>query len=154
MGWNRHQLATKRRIRKQEWLLVFTQFWRFLVAGIVNATAGFLLFLFFFGILRWHYLLSHFMVFVSWAWFGFQLQKGWAFRAGASGGSLLRYLLNQIVFIVLATLLFWMLVEFGALREEVAYLVTIGLATIGIFFSSRLWVFARFSSNHQAANRS
>ncbi len=118
-----------------------SQFPRFLVAGGVNALAGFLLFLLFFKVFDWHYLFANLLVFLSWAWFGFELQRRWAFKAEKSRGTFLKYLLNQVGFIALGTLMLWMLVEFAALRPEVAYVMTIGLITLGIYASSRLWVF-------------
>lgn len=119
------------------------QFSRFLVAGLMNATAGFLLFLLFFKAFGWHYLLSNFLVFSLWAWVGYDLQRRWVFRVRASGSSFLKYLVNQVVFMLCGTAILWMLVEFGAIRPERAYVVTIGALTVAIYLSSRIWVFRR-----------
>ena len=119
------------------------QFSRFLFAGVINAIAGFVLFLLFFRALGVHYLLSNFLVFFSWAWFGFELQRRWVFSARASAYSFLKYVVNQIVFMLAGSAMLWLLVEFGAIRPEVAYALTLGAMTIGMYLSSRLWVFRR-----------
>lgn len=117
------------------------QFSRFLFAGFINAVAGFVLFLLFFKALGVHYLLSNFLVFISWAWFGYELQRRWVFRARASAYSFLKYVANQVLFMLAGTAMLWLLVEFGAFRPEVAYVITIGGITLGVYLSSRLWVF-------------
>lgn len=119
------------------------RFSRFLFAGLVNAIAGFLLFLLFFNAFGWHYLLSNFLVFSSWAWVGYELQRQWVFKVRASGSSFLRYVVNQVVFMLLGTAMLWVLVEFWSIRPETAYVLAIGAITVGIYLSSRLWVFRR-----------
>ena len=125
------------------------QFLRFLFAGLINAVAGFVLFLLFFRALGLHYLLSNVLVFFSWAWFGFELQRRGVFRAQASAYSFLKYGVNQIVFMLAGTAILWVLVEFGAIRPEVAYVITLGAVTVGIYLSSRLWVFRLSRPNKQ-----
>ena len=120
----------------------FAKFGRFLVVGLVNATAGFFLFLFFFSALGLHYLLANVLVFVTWAWFGFELQRQWTFRAKPSSIAFGKFLANQVVFLGLGTLLMWALVGALNLRAEFAYLLTLGLVTVGMYLSSLLLVFA------------
>ena len=119
------------------------EFWRFLFVGLVNAIAGFLLFLLFFGLFGWHYLISNVLVFSSWAWFGYQLQRRWVFRIPSSPHAFLKYVVNQIGFMVSGTAVLWLLVEFATLRPEAAYLITVGLITLGVYLSSKFWVFRR-----------
>jgi putative flippase GtrA len=123
------------------------KFGRFLVVGLVNATAGFFLFLFFFSALGLHYLLANVLAFVTWVWFGFQLQRRWTFRAKASSFAFGKYLVSQIFFLGLGSLLLWTLVEALALRAEVAYLLTLGLVTGLLYLSTLLWVFGRSETN-------
>lgn len=125
----------------------FQELGRFLIAGLVNTLAGFLLFLLFFNTFGWHYLLSSISVFLCWAWFGFQLQKKWTFRVKPSRGSFSRYLVHRIAFFAFGTSLLWAVVEFGSLRPEVAYGLTLGVITIGMYLSSRLWVFYESQSH-------
>lgn len=117
------------------------EFWRFLIAGLVNALAGFLLFLLFLWVFGWHYLISNVLVFFSWAWFGYELQRRWVFKIPSSRQAFLKYVVNQTVFVASGTAVLWSLVEFGRLHPEVAYVVTVGLITLGVYLSSKHWVF-------------
>ena len=119
------------------------EFWRFLIAGLVNALAGFSLFLLFFGVFGWHYLVSNVLVFLSWAWFGYELQRRWVFTIPSSRQAFLKYAVNQTFFMASGTAVLWLLVEFAALRPEVAYVVTVGLITLGVYLASKFWVFQR-----------
>lgn len=118
-----------------------TRFSRFVVAGLVNTVASFLLFLVFHTGFGWNYILSNILVFMSWLWFGFEVQRRFAFRAKRSRDSFVKFGLNQLVFVGLGTLILWILVEFGTLDPRVAYVLTISLVTAGVYFSSLLWVF-------------
>lgn len=130
-------------------LLGFRRFGRFLAVGLVNTAAGFFLFLFFFTALGVHYLVANGLVFVTWAWFGFELQRRWAFRATATIVAFGKYLVNQIAFLGLGSALLWTLVEAFTLRAEFAYLLSLGLVTAGIYLSSLLWVFRGTGSSHE-----
>lgn len=120
----------------------FAKFGRFLVVGLVNAIAGFFLFLFFFSTLGLHYLLANMLVFVTWAWFGFELQRRWTFRARPSSVAFGKFLANQVAFLGLGTLMMWALVGALNLHAEFAYLLTLGMVTVGMYSSSLLLVFA------------
>jgi len=124
-----------------EGLLGFGRFGRFLAVGLVNSGAGFFLFLFFFSALGFHYLVANGLVFVTWAWFGFELQRRWTFRARATIVAFGKFLVNQIAFLGLGSVLLWTLVETFTLRAEFAYLLTLGIVTAGMYLSSLLWVF-------------
>ena len=126
-------------------LLGFGRFGRFLAVGLVNAVAGFFLFLFFFSSLGLHYLVANMLVFVTWAWFGFELQRRWTFRVTPSRVAFGKFLANQVAFLWLGSVLLWTLVEALALRAEFAYLLTLGMITVGMYFSSLLLVFPRGS---------
>lgn len=130
-------------------LLGLRRFARFLMVGLANAVAGFLLFVFFFSGLGFHYLVANVLVFVTWAWFGFELQRRWTFRATATIVAFGKYLVNQIAFLGLGSALLWTLVEAFTLRAEFAYLLTLGLVTAGIYLSSLLWVFGGTGSSHE-----
>lgn len=119
------------------------KFSRFLAVGLLNAVVGFLLFLLFFSVLGLHYLLANVLVFISWVWFGFELQRRWAFRAKASSAAFGKHLLNQIAFTLLGSILLWVLVEGLNVRPELAYIFTLGIVTVGIYVSSLFWVFGR-----------
>lgn len=110
--------------------------------GVVNATAGFFLFLFFFSALGLHYLVANVLVFVTWAWFGFELQRRWTFRAKPSSIAFGKFLVNQVAFLGLGSLLLWTLVGALNFRTEFAYLLTLGMITVGMYLSSLLLVFA------------
>ena len=129
------------------------QFWRFLITGLFNALAGFILFLLFFGVFGWHYLISNILVFLSWAWFGHELQRRWVFGIPSSRRVFLKYVVNQVAFMLSGTAILWVLVEFGAVRPETAYVVTIGTITVGIYLSSRLWVFRRPRQGHRGVSQ-
>ena len=117
------------------------RFGRFLVVGFVNAVASFLLFYIYLTALGAHYLVANVLVFVTWVWFGFELQRRWTFRAKASGVTFGKFLLNQIAFLGLGSVLLWTLVEVLTVRAEFAYLLTLGIVTAGMYLSSLLWVF-------------
>jgi len=138
---NRANSWIRRLLRKDP--LELAKFTRFLSVGLVNAVAGFLLFLLFFSVLGFHYLLSNVLVFISWVWFGFELQRTWAFRAEASTTAFGKNLLNQIAFTALGSILLWVLVEGFNARPELAYIFTLGIVSVGMYVSSLLWVFRR-----------
>lgn len=117
------------------------KFGRFLVVGAANAFAGFVLFLFFFTMLDFHYLVANVLVFVAWAWFGFELQRRWTFRVVATGVAFGKFLVNQVVSVGLGSMLLWTLVEVFTIRVELAYLLTLGLVTGVLYLSSLLWVY-------------
>lgn len=119
------------------------------MVGLANAVAGFLLFVIFFSALGFHYLVANVFVFVTWAWFGFELQRRWTFRAEASRDAFGKFLVNQIAFLGLGSALLWTLVEILTLRPEFAYLLTLGIVTIGMYLSSLLWVFRGTGSSHE-----
>ena len=119
----------------------FLKFARFLIVGLANTVAGFLFFLFFFSGLGLHYLVANMLVFVTWAWFGFELQRRWTFRAKPSSAAFGKFLLNQVVFLGLGSMLLWAFVEVFRLRAEFAYLPTLGIVTGLSYLSSLLWVF-------------
>lgn len=56
------------------------------------------------------------------------------FRVQASVASFTKYLANQVVFMFSGTAMLWVFVEFGAVRPEVAYIITLGAVTVGIFY--------------------
>jgi len=126
---------------RQEGFPRFVQFGRFLGIGLLNAAAGYLLFLAFLRLFGLHYLASNVLVLVSWAWFGYELQRRWAFQASQSRTGLPKYVANQVVFAVLGTALLWFLVEILSFRPEIAYVISVGLVTVGIYFASKFWVF-------------
>lgn len=117
------------------------KFGRFLIIGMINAAAGFVLFLFFFRALGLHYFLANVLVFVTWAWFGFELQRRWTFRAVTSGVAFGKFLGNQILFLGLLSLLMWTLVEVSSVRAEFAYLLALGVVAVGMYLVSLFWVF-------------
>lgn len=119
----------------------FGKFGRFLAVGITNGAAGFVLFLFFFTALGLHFLVANVLAFVTWAWFGFELQRRWTFRAATSSVAFGKFLGNQIVFLGLSSLLMWTLVQVFTLRAEFAYLLTLGTVAVGMYLSSLFWVF-------------
>lgn len=134
---------------KVDGLSSFGKFGRFLVIGLANTAAGFLLFLFFYRSLGVHYLVANMLVFVTWAWFGFELQRRWTFRAKASSVAFGKFLVNQIVFLGFGSMLMWVFVDSFTFRAEFAYLFTIGIVALGMYFSSLLWVFRRTSSSRE-----
>lgn len=114
---------------------------RFLAAGLANASAGFLLFVIFFNMFRLHYLAANVLVFMTWTWFGYELQRRWAFQAPKTKKGLQRYVLNQIGFAIVASGLLWLLVEQFSVEPNLAYLISLGFITVGIYLASRLWIF-------------
>lgn len=122
------------------------KFGRFLSVGLTNTVVGFLLFQFFLSALGFHYLIANVLVFVTWIWFGYELQRRWTFRAKASASSFGKYAVNQIAILGLATLLLWMLVHVLTLQPAFAYIVSMGVATAIQYFLTLLWVFREKSS--------
>lgn len=121
------------------------KFSRFLAAGLFNALAGVLLFVFFFSVLGFHYLLANLLVFVSWAWFGFELQRRWVFRAQASSLAFGKYAINHILSTIFGSILLWFFVEELNTPPILGYLFALGVMTAAIYLSSLFWV---FSSNN------
>ena len=68
------------------------------------------------------------------------------FGVRASRSSFVKYVVNQVFFMLSGSAVLWLLVEFGAIHPEAAYVLTIGVITVGIYLSSRHWVFKRAES--------
>lgn len=130
-------------------LLSFGKFGRFLVVGLLNAAAGFLLFLFFSATLGFHYLVANVFVFVSWVWFGFESQRRYAFQAPISIASFCKYFFNQIVFLGISSVVIWTLVEVFTAPAELSFLLALGIVTVGMYLSSLLWVFRETDTSRE-----
>ena len=124
-------------------------FFRFLAVGLLNTVVSFVLFLAYFHLLQMHYLVANMAVFISWVWFGYELQRRLAFRASKAKRGFARFILNQVIFILVGTLVLWAMVEWANLIPEVAYVATLGVVTIGMYASSRLWVFRKAEHRDQ-----
>jgi putative flippase GtrA len=114
---------------------------RFLLVGMLNALATLALFLLFFKSAGLHYLIANILAFVTWVWFGFELQRIWAFRAQRTSAAFAKYLLNQLAFAACGTAVLWTLVEIGKVRTEYSYVLSLGVVSAGVYISSRVWVF-------------
>ena len=125
-------------------------FFRFIAVGLVNTVVSFVLFLVYFHLLHMHYLVANMAVFVSWVWFGYELQRRLAFRVSKSRRGFVRFLLNQVGFIFVGTVVLWAMVERANFMPEVAYVATLGVVTIGMYASSQLWVFRESKYRDQA----
>lgn len=117
------------------------KFFRFIAVGILNTAVSFGLFLVFFHLFGFHYLVANATVFISWVWFGYQLQRTLAFRVPKSKDGFKKFLLNQLLFIGVSSFSMWLVVELGGVEPEIAWLITVGLVTLGMYVVSRLWVF-------------
>ena len=129
----------------------FGTFARFLAVGLANTTASVGLFLIYFRILDIHYMIANVMVFLSWVWFGFELQRRWAFQTKRTRKGFSRYVTNQVIFVAIASGLLWIFVEVLKLGAEIAYVISIGIVTICMYITSRLWVFRLQQDNTQQA---
>ena len=98
-----------------------------------------------------HYLVGHVLAFVTWVWFGFELQRRWTFRVLTSREAFRKFLFNQVFFLGLGSLLLWTTVEVLNVCAELAYLMTLGVVTAAVYLSSFLWVFRQPNS---VANKS
>lgn len=117
------------------------RFGRFLTVGLANAAAGYFLFLLFFSALDFHYLVANMLAFLTWVWFGFDLQRRWTFRAKPSAVAFWKFLANQLAFLGLGSVLLGLFVEVLSLRAEIAYVMTLGIVTVGMYLSSLVLVF-------------
>jgi putative flippase GtrA len=116
---------------------------RYLLVGLLNSIAGILLFLLFFRVAGAPYVFSSALTFLAWSWFGFELQRRLAFKARKSKFSFPLYILNQLVFFVLAIALMIVLVEFIGVSAELAYPLTLAATTIGLFIFSKVIIFPK-----------
>lgn len=128
------------------------EFTRFILVGLLNALATFLIFLILFNVADFHYLLANVLAFGVWVWFGFELQRRWVFRSMGASGAFTKFLVNQIVFTGFGSLLLWLLVEHAQIYVEVAYVVSVGLIGTAIYLASHFWVFRR-PDNHSPGGR-
>ena len=125
------------------------RFARFLGAGMVSAIASVGLFVIYFRVFGIHYMAANVMVFFSWVWFGFELQRRWAFKTERTRKGFSRYATNQVTFVVIGSGLLWTFVEVVKLRAELAFVVSLGIVTICMYIASRLWVFRLGKDNLQ-----
>jgi putative flippase GtrA len=113
----------------------------FVGVGVLNAGAGYLLFLLYTVGIGFHYLLASVLVFVTWLWFGFELQRRLTFRAAPSMPAFGKYVVNQVTFIFIGKLLLVILVEGLSIPADAAYLISTASVTAGVFLVARFWVF-------------
>ena len=116
---------------------------RFIVAGGTNLVATYALFLAGFLFLGLHYLAANLFAFLAWAWFGFEIQRVWVFKKKRSVAAFFKYVLNQLVFFGVSTLLLFIAVDTVGIRPELAYLVVVAIVGIGMYLSSILFVFRK-----------
>jgi putative flippase GtrA len=120
---------------------IFTQYYRFLLAGSLNALAGLGLF----SLLHRGFVIvdvaSYLLAFLIWALPGFELQRRFVFRAQFDRLATIRYLSTQLVSLVLGGVFLFILMRVVGLIPEFAYLLSVVLLTVVIFLLSRRWVF-------------
>ena len=131
-----------RRLRLQ-WLSfpIFTQYFRFLLAGSLNTLAGLGLFSLLHRGLGIVDVTSYLLAFLIWALPGFELQRRFVFRAQFDRLATIRYLSTQLVSLVLGGVFLFILMRVVGLIPEFAYLLSVVLLTGVIFLLSRRWVF-------------
>jgi putative flippase GtrA len=109
--------------------------------GLLNALAGLVLFLVFYRVIGVGYVLSGVLTFVTWSWFGYELQRKLGFKSEKSRGGFPKYLLTQLVFLVLSISLTVLLVEVLGLIPDIAYILALVSTTLGVFVVSKVFVF-------------
>ena len=120
---------------------IFTQYFRFLLAGSLNALVGLGLFSLLHRGLGIVDVTSYLLAFLIWALPGFELQRRFVFRAQFDRLATIRYLSTQLVSLVLGGAFLFILMRVIGLIPEFAYLLSVVLLTGVIFLLSRRWVF-------------
>ena len=120
---------------------IFTQYFRFLLVGAINALAGLALFSLLHRGLGIVDVASYLLAYVIWALAGFELQRRFVFRAQFDQLATIRYLSTQLVSLVLGGVFLLILARVVGLIPEFAYLLSVALLTVATFLLSRWWVF-------------
>jgi putative flippase GtrA len=117
------------------------RFVRFLIVGLVNAGAGYGIFLLLYSVFGLHYLVANILTFVIWSFPGFEIQRRWVFKSKQKLGAFLRFLSVQVFFLLFGTGLLYLGVELLRIDPELAYIAMVAVNTGLIYVSSRLIVF-------------
>jgi putative flippase GtrA len=119
-----------------------SEFLRYLLVGAANAVAGLVLYFILLRGLNVNYVLANFLAFTLWSWFGFQLQRIYAFRASRLNLGFVKFLTNHLLFFLSSSLLLITLVELIGFSPEISYLLVLGVSSFGIYVASKLFVFS------------
>jgi putative flippase GtrA len=125
-----------------------SQISRFLLVGGLNALATygiFLAYLWGFGI---YYLLANVLAFITWSWFGYELQRRFVFVSPGNSGVFVRYIANQVAFMAIGTGVLALLVGLAGIPPAIAYLVMLTIVTAGLYVTSKFLVFPHSRRSH------
>lgn len=114
---------------------------RFVLAGLVNAIASFLIFYLLYSQLAIHYLLANLISFATWVWFGFEIQRRWVFQSGTSKHAFVKYILHHLVFLALASVLLWVQVKVISIDPVLAHPLTICVVAAGMYLVLSRFIF-------------
>ena len=120
-----------------------SEFLRYLMVGAANAFAGLVLYFILLRGLNVNYVLANFLAFTLWSWFGFQLQRIYAFRASRTHLGFLKFLTNHLLFFLSSSLLLVTLVELIGFSPEISYFFVLALSSFGVYFVSKLFIFSK-----------
>jgi putative flippase GtrA len=113
----------------------------YVAVGVANTLIAYAIFLLLLNILNVHFLVSNVMAFITWTWFGFELQRRLVFQVGKSRSRYPKFLLTHVPFIILNSGLLWPQVVLLGIPPEVAYLLGIMVTTVLRFILSSRFVF-------------
>lgn len=117
------------------------RFVRFLIVGLVNAGAGYGIFLLLYWVFGLHYLVANILTFAIWSFAGFEIQRRWVFRSKQGLGTFLKYLSVQVFFLFFGTGLLYVGVELLRIVPELAYVLMLAANSGLIYVSSKIIVF-------------
>jgi len=121
---------------------------RFLVVGCTNTAVSFAVFLLAMALLPpalpWRAGLAQALSYAAGMGWGYMLNRVWSFSDSTrQSGSLARYLVSQISFLVLSSLLLHIAVDRLHAPKQAAWLLTMAGITIVNYLTLRHWVFPR-----------
>ncbi len=115
---------------------------RFLLVGGFNALATYALFLLYFWGVEIYYLWANMLAFVTWAWFGYELQRRFVFVSPGTRAIFLRYIANQVAFMAVGTGVLALLVDIAGISPPIAYVLMLTIVTAGLYLTSKFLVFS------------
>lgn len=105
--------------------------------GSLNLGITYSLYLFFMVALDLHFILANALAFAVWNRFGFELQRRFVFRAKSRPSLYSQYLLAQLGFMFVSSVLLWGVVEILGVFPEVGYFFAMSLTTLARYFTSK-----------------
>ncbi|WP_210366128.1 GtrA family protein [Bacillus sp. REN3] len=114
------------------------QFWRFVIVGFINTLHYYILYLFFYHLIDFHYMAAHIISFLISMVGSFYLNSYFTYKVKPTLKKFLQFPLTYVVNISITTLAIWLFVDIMGWSENISPLLASGLAIPFTFVVSKL----------------